>query len=115
MGKLDRMMTALSEKYWCPENDQSTLSKEVLPLIALKQPYYNQNHRCHRIVRPHLGFPYRILRVTIGKRCQYIPLIGPPLLPNPFFTSSLGFPWSPPWISTKAERRTGWEEFSREK
>ena len=79
MGKLERKMTALCKNSWCPENDQSTLSKEVLPLIALKQPYYNQNHRCHRIVRPHLVFPYRILRVKIGERCHGIPLIGPPL------------------------------------
>ena len=57
MGKLERMMTVLSETSWCPENNHSTLSKEILPLIAIKLPYYNQNYRCHRIVRPHQGFP----------------------------------------------------------
>jgi hypothetical protein len=53
MGKLKRKMIVLSKNPWCPENDQSTLSKEILPLIAINQPYYNQNYRSPRIERPH--------------------------------------------------------------
>ena len=53
MGKLERKMTALCKNSWCPENDQSTLSKEILRLIAIKQPYYSQNYWCPRIQRPH--------------------------------------------------------------